>query len=67
MDRAAKDRGLTREEKLNLLVEENVWLQIKHLRQFALVNNLERKGEQVRSHAWVYAVETDTIKTLTDG
>jgi carbonic anhydrase len=67
VDRMAKDKALTREEKLNLLVEENVRLQIKHLRQFALVKNLERKGERVRTHAWVYAVETGTNKTLTDG
>jgi len=44
-DRIARDRHLSREEKLNLLAEENVRLQIKHLHQFALIRNLARNGQ----------------------
>jgi len=67
VDRLASERNLSREEKLNLLVEENVRLQIKHLQQFALVRNLQRKGQAPRIHGWVYSVETGAIKTLIDG
>jgi carbonic anhydrase len=64
VERIAKERNLTREEKLNLLVEENVRLQIKHLQQFALIRNLYRKGDAPRIHGWVYMVETGLIKLL---
>lgn len=66
VDQMARERNLTREEKLNLLIEENVRLQIKHLEQFALIKNLARKGDAPAIHGWVYSVETGMIKTLVD-
>jgi len=67
VDRIARESKLTREEKLNLLMEENVLLQIKHLEHFALIRNLKRKGAAPNIHGWVYSVETGTLKTLVDG
>ena len=67
VDAIALERHLTREEKLNLLIEENVRLQIKHLEQFALIKSLARKGEAPAIHGWVYSVETGEIKTLVEG
>lgn len=67
VDEIARERNLTRDEKLNLLIEENVRLQIKHLEQFALVKNLARKGQAPAIHGWVYSVETGAIKPLVEG
>jgi carbonic anhydrase len=67
VDQIAKDRSMSRAEKLNLLAEENVRLQIKHLQHFALIRNLRRKGLAPRIHGWIYSVETGAIKTLIDG
>lgn len=67
VDRIAAERSLTREEKLNLLTEENVRLQIKHLEQFALVRNLVRKGLAPNIHGWIYSVETGEIKSVVEG
>ncbi len=67
VDALARERHLTREQKLNLLIEENVRLQIKHLEQFALIKNLLRKGEAPAIHGWVYSVETGKIKTIVEG
>src|SRR5262245_4014064 len=39
VDRLAKERHLTRQEKLNLLVEENVRLQLKHLKNLSLIKH----------------------------
>jgi carbonic anhydrase len=67
VERVEKERALSREEKLRLLAEENVKLQIKHLRSFALIKNLERRGQAPRLHGWMYSFDTGEIKVLVDG
>jgi carbonic anhydrase len=66
-DRIARERNLSREEKLAVLTEENVKLQIKHLRNLALLRNMHAKGERPRIHGWLYRVENGTIDILVDG
>ncbi|MFZ4733865.1 MAG: carbonic anhydrase, partial [Pirellulales bacterium] len=66
-DRIAKERGLSREEKLAVLTEENVKLQIKHLRNLALIKNMHAKGSVPRIHGWLYRVESGSIDVLVDG
>ena len=66
-DRIALERGLSRDEKLAVLTEENVKLQIKHLRNLALIKNMHAKGSLPRIHGWLYRVETGTIDVLVDG
>lgn len=66
-DRIALERGLNREQKLALLVEENVRLQIKHLRNFALIKGMHRKGDTPRLHGWVYDIDIGQIRVVVDG
>ena len=66
-DRIARERGLSREEKLAVLTAENVKLQIKHLRNLALIKNQHAKGSLPRIHGWLYRVESGTIDVLIDG
>lgn len=66
-NRIAKERNLNREEKLAVLTEENVKLQIKHLKNLALIRNMHAKGSLPRIHGWLYRVETGTIDVLIDG
>jgi len=56
-----------RDEKLAVLTEENVKLQIKHLKSLALIRNMHAKGSLPRIHGWLYRVETGTIDVLIDG
>jgi len=66
-DRIARERKLSREEKLAVLTEENVKLQIKHLKNLALIRNMHAKGSLPRIHGWLYRVETGTVDVLVDG
>jgi carbonic anhydrase len=66
-DRIAKERKLTREQKLEVLTAENVKLQIKHLRSLALIRNMHATGKLPRIHGWLYRVETGKIDVLIDG
>ena len=66
-DRIAKERKLTHEQKLAVLTEENVKLQIKHLQNLALIRNMHAKGSLPRIHGWLYRVEDGTIDVLVDG
>ena len=66
-DRIAREKGLNREQKLAVLTEENVKLQIKHLKNLALIKNMHAKGEIPRIHGWLYRVETGTVDVLVDG
>ena len=66
-DRIALERGLSREEKLAVLTEENVKLQIKHLENLALIRNRRAQGSLPRIHGWLYRVETGAIEVLVDG
>lgn len=67
VDRLARERHLSRQEKLNLLVEENVRLQIKHLRNLSLIKHRHSARGTPRIHGWVYCVDTGEIKILEDG
>jgi carbonic anhydrase len=66
-DRVAAERGLNREQKLELLTEENVKLQIKHLKNLALIKNQHAKGSLPRIHGWLYRVESGKVDVLVDG
>lgn len=66
-DRIAQEKKLNREQKLELLTEENVKLQIKHLRSLALIRNMHAAGPLPRIHGWLYRVETGKIEVLVDG
>jgi carbonic anhydrase len=66
-DRIARERKLTREQKLEVLTAENVKLQIKHLRSLAMIKNMHAKGPLPRIHGWLYRVETGRIEVLVDG
>jgi carbonic anhydrase len=63
----ARSRKLSHEEKLELLVRENVKLQIRHLEQIAVVRRLRKKKGTPRLHGWVYRVETGGIDIVVDG
>ena len=66
-DRIAKEKKLSREEKLEVLTAENVKLQIKHLNNLALIKNMHAKGWRPRIHGWLYRVESGTIDVIVDG
>ena len=66
-DRIARERKLSREEKLAVLTEENVKLQIKHLKNLALIRNMHARGRRPRSHGWLSRVETGTIEVIAAG
>ncbi|MBT3310889.1 MAG: carbonic anhydrase [Desulfobacteraceae bacterium] len=63
----ADEMKLSRKEHLDLLSEENVKLQIKHLRGLSLIRNLHKKGSLPRIHGWIYSVESGEINVLVDG
>jgi carbonic anhydrase len=66
-EEAARRRKLTHEQKLELLVRENVKLQIRHLEQIAVVKRLRKKRAWPRLHGWMYRVETGGIEIVVDG
>ena len=66
-EKMARKMELSREEHLNLLAEENVKLQIKHLRGLSLIRNLHKKGPLPRIHGWIYSVESGQINVLVNG
>jgi len=63
----AQAMKLSKKEHLDLLTEENVKLQIQHLRGLSLIRNLHKKGPLPRIHGWIYSVESGQIKVLIDG
>lgn len=67
VDRIAQERALSREAKLDLLSEENVRLQIEHLRRISLVRNMHARGAVPRIHGLMYAVKTGRLEVLVDG
>lgn len=67
VDRVAREQSLTRSQRLNLLSEENVRLQIKHLTNLSLIKNMRQKGDLPRIHGWIYAMESGQLKVLVDG
>lgn len=66
-DKIAAEKGLNHEEKIAVLTEENVKLQIKHLQNISLIKNMHKQGRIPRIHGWLYSVETGEIKVLVDG
>jgi carbonic anhydrase len=62
-----KLRGLhldcSREQRMQLIVEENVRLQLEHLLEYPFVSTAIRE-EKLTVHGWVYDMETGTIKVL---
>jgi carbonic anhydrase len=67
VDRIAREQSLTHTERLNLLSEENVRLQIKHLKNLSLIKNMHSKGDLPRIHGWIYEMESGALKVLVDG
>jgi len=67
VERIADEQSLSRPERLKLLSEENVRLQIKHLNHFSLIKNMRRKGDVPRIHGWIYDMDSGRIKVLVDG
>ena len=66
-DEIARERGLSREQKLEVLTEENVKLQIKHLKSLCIIRNMIAKGPVPRIHGWLYRVEEGRVDVLVDG
>jgi carbonic anhydrase len=67
VDLIAREQSLTRSQRLNLLSEENVRLQIKHLSNLSLIKNMRQKSDLPRIHGWIYAMESGQLKVLVDG
>jgi carbonic anhydrase len=67
VERIAGEQSLSRQERLNLLSEENVRLQIKHLNNFSLIKNMHRRGNLPCIHGWIYDMDSGRIKVLVDG
>ena len=67
VDKIALERPLTQEERLNLLVEENVKLQIRHLKDLSIIRHRHPPEVLPRVHGWVYDVDTGRIKVVVDG
>ena len=67
VDRIAAERELDREQKLDLLTEENVKLQIKHLRTLSLIKHAQETDSAPRIHGWVYSVQSGALNVLVDG
>ena len=66
-DEIARKRGLSREQKLEVLTEENVKLQIQHLKSLCIIRNMIAKGPLPRIHGWLYRVEEGRVDVLVDG
>lgn len=67
VERLAQERSLSHSQRLELLSEENVRLQIKHLSNLSLIRNMHLKGKLPRIHGWIYAMESGELKVLVDG
>lgn len=67
VDKIAARKKLDRKAKLNLLSEENIKLQVNHLKNLSLIKNRHKKGKTPRIHGWVYSMETGLIRILVDG
>jgi carbonic anhydrase len=63
----AQEMKLSKKEHLDLLAEENVKLQIQHLRGLSLIRNLHERGSLPRIRGWMYSVGSGQIKVLVDG
>ena len=66
-NRIAEQEKLSTKEHLDLLAEENVKLQIQHLRGLSQIRSMHKRGNLPRIHGWIYSVESGLIKVLVDG
>lgn len=55
--------GLAPEQRMKLIVEENVRLQLEHLREYPFVRTAMRQG-RLSIHGWIYDMESGEIKIL---
>jgi carbonic anhydrase len=61
-------RTVPREELLRLVVEENVRLQIRHLRGLSVIRECwDRTPALPRLHGWIYDIATGLIKVVETG
>lgn len=67
LERIDAAKKLSREERLNVLVEENVKLQIKHLKNLSIIKHRRPPHVVPRIHGLVYDVETGHLRVLVDG
>lgn len=67
VDQIAKTRKMTREQKLTLLAEENVRLQMKHLKNLSIIKHRHPPEIIPRVHGWIYDVDTGRINVVDDG
>jgi carbonic anhydrase len=67
LDRIDAGMKLSREERLNILVEENVKLQIKHLKDLSIIKHRRPPHVVPRVHGLVYDVENGHIRVIVDG
>lgn len=67
VDRLAAQKNLSRSQKLDLLSEENVRLQVRHLNHLSLIKSRRKKGLTPRVHGWMYCMDSGRIKVLVDG
>ena len=54
---------MPREQRMRLIVEENVRLQLEHLREFPFVKRATRE-KRLNVHGWVYDMSTGEIKPV---
>ena len=61
---AEKFKGLTHEEKLDLLCELNVTEQVKNISNTTIVQNAWKNGIELYVHGWIYNIENGILKDL---
>jgi carbonic anhydrase len=67
MERIVAGTNLSREERINILIEENVKLQIKHLKSLSIIKHRRPPHVIPNIHGLVYDVETGHIRVIVDG
>lgn len=55
--------SISPEQRMNLIVEENVRLQLEHLQEYPFVRNAMNKGS-LAVHGWVYDMESGDIRVV---
>lgn len=63
-DAIAQKQHLSPEEKIELLIMENVRVQLNHFKQLTLIRNMSRKGKTLRLHGSLCRVETGKSMSL---
>lgn len=57
---------ISKEQRQKLIVEENVRLQLEHLREYPFVRKA-LEARKLRIHGWVYDMSNGSIRVLMDG